>query len=229
MIKRQKENVHLKYSKRVVPNVFAVALAQVVEANQEGVVHDAAATQPLHVFLELVKEDAGGLWAELKLARALEPVEVLEHGPALALWRSGVVVEAANGGALEVVDLMDVLVGREDVSHNDKVDFAALRKLDAVEAEDTAEEGVWVCEDVGVVCREDLEQHAVLRGVDGLYDEAVVGGVVEEAAALAGRPKLRKDILAGQRQQVVVAVDLEQVPEPAEHPRRVVLELEVVL
>ena len=110
-----------------------------------------------------------------------------------------------------------------------------------------------------VVLLQDAAEEPVLGGGDRLDDEAVIGRKVEERAALSRRPKLGQDIAAGQghllggwppsdgvsararltgganwkhvseSDQIVAGINVKVLAQLAEDPRRIVLELEVVL
>ena len=83
--------------------------------------------------------------------------------------------------------------------------------------------------DVLVVGLEDLEQKFVLGVADRLDDEAIVAREVEEGARLAGRAELGEDVLGGEGEEVVGRIEAEEFADVTEDPRRIVLELEVVL
>lgn len=65
--------------------------------------------------------------------------------------------------------------------------------------------------------------------MDRLDDIFVVAGEVEEAPAFAGRSKLRQDVFACQRHEIVGRIDLEVCSNMAKDPWCVVLEFEIVL
>lgn len=130
---------------------------------------------------------------------------------------------------LEVVSLVNIPMGREEVVHDDEVDLAAARELDTVKAVEAREEGVRVLFDVLVIFLEDAPQELVLRVSDRLDDEAVVAREVEKGARLARRAQLGEDVLGGKGDEVVGGVEVEVLAQLAEDPRSVVLELEVVL
>lgn len=119
-------------------------------------------------------------------------------------------------------------MGREEVVHDDEMDFFAARELDAMETVEATDEGMWVIHDVLVVLFEDLAEELVLGVGDGLDDEAVVSGKVEEGARLAGRSQLAEDVLGRQGQKVVGWIQVEPRPQLSKHPRCVILEFEVV-
>jgi hypothetical protein len=57
-----------------------------------------------------------------------------------------------------------------------------------------------------VVVLQDLPQELVLGMVDGFDDVFVISREIEEAAALARRAKFGKNILAGERDEIVGGV-----------------------
>ena len=79
--------------------------------------------------------------SELEFLMAFQKVDVLHDARAPVCARLGV---ATDGGALEVVRLVNVAVRRENVAHDDKVNLAAVGELDAVKAVEASEEGVRV-------------------------------------------------------------------------------------
>lgn len=85
---------------------------------------------------------------------------------------------------------MNVSMWREEVVHDNKVNLLAIRHLDAVEAVKLREERIWVLFDVIIVILENLSQKLVFGVMNRLDNVLVVSGKIEEAAALAGRPKL---------------------------------------
>lgn len=118
---------------------------------------------------------------------------------------------------------------RKEVVHDDKVNLATSRQLDAVQAIEARQERVRVLLHVLVVVLQDLAQELVLRVADRFDDEAVVAREVEERAALARRPEFGQDVLGGEGDEVVGRVEVEVFAQFTEHPGRVILELEVVL
>jgi hypothetical protein len=107
--------------------------------------------------------------------------------------------------------------------HDDKMDLAPARQLDAMEAVETREERVRVALDVGVIGREERAQEAVLGVTDRLDDELEISRVVEEGARLARRAELRKDILCRERQQVVGRINVKVVLRARESARQTML------
>lgn len=83
--------------------------------------------------------------------------------------------------------------------------------------------------DMVKVVFEDFSHKLVLGVVDGLDDEAIVLRKVKETATLARRTQLREDVLARQRDQVIRCINVKVLSEMTKDPRRIVLELEIVL
>ena len=108
------------------------------------------------------------------------------------------------------------------------MDLASVGYLYAMQAVKLGKESVRVLLDVCVVVLEYLPKEFMLGVVDGFDDVLVVAGEIEEAATLAGRAELGKDVFAGQRHEIIGRVELEGSAEMAEDPWCIVLELEVV-
>lgn len=124
---------------------------------------------------------------------------------------------------------MNVAMRRKEVVHDDEMDLLAARELDAMEAVEAGEEGVGVLLDVLVVLLEDAPEELVLGMSDRLDDEPVVAREVEERPRFARRAEFGEDVFGGEGDEVVGGVEVEVLAQLAEDPRRVVLELEVVL
>jgi hypothetical protein len=90
---------------------------------------------------------------------------------------------------------MDILVGREEVVHDDEMDLPTTGKLHSVEPVKSADEGMRVVLDVRIILFEDLEQEFMFRVPDGLDNESVVAGEVEERARFAWGSEFGKDVL----------------------------------
>jgi hypothetical protein len=117
----------------------------------------------------------------------------------------------------------------EQIIHDDKMDLASVGYLYAMQAVELGKKSVGEFGNVVVVVPQDLAKKLVFGVVYGFDDVLVVAGEIEEAAALAGRAELGKDVLAGQRYEVVGGIELEVSAKMPEDPWSVVLELEVVL
>lgn len=168
------------------------------------------------------------LYAELEMPFPAHPVQVLERRPRI-LRKVVLPVVAPDSRTFKVKGLVNVPVWRKQVVHDDKVNLFPVRHLDPVQPVKLREQRVWVINDMLIVVLEDLAQKLVLGVVDRLDDVLVVAGEVEEAAALSGRPQLREYVLAGQGHEIVGGIEAKERPQMAEYPRRIVLELEVVL
>ena len=75
---------------------------------------------------------------------------------------------------------MDIFVSREEIVHDDEMDFATTGELDAMETVKSGKEGVGVTLHVVVIALEYGAKEFVLRVMDCLDDEAIVAGKVEE-------------------------------------------------
>jgi hypothetical protein len=91
---------------------------------------------------------------------------------------------------------MYISMRREKIVHDDEMDLASIGYLHAVQAVKLGEKCVRVFLDVVVVVLQDLPEELVFGVVYGLDDVFVVSREIEEAAALAGRAKLGKDVFA---------------------------------
>jgi hypothetical protein len=124
---------------------------------------------------------------------------------------------------------VNVAMRREEVVHDNEVNLLPMRQLDAMQSVKPRDERMRVLLDVLVVVLEDGAEELVLAVPDGLDDEAVVAGEVEERAALAGGAEFGEDVFGGEGDEVVRGVEVKVLPKLAEDPGGVVFELEVVL
>ncbi len=78
---------------------------------------------------------------------SFQPVLVLQNSPwileSLGFW-----IVPPNHGPFQVVRLVNVLVGRKDIAHDDKVDFPVPREFDPMESKNTREKGMRIIFDV---------------------------------------------------------------------------------
>ena len=188
-IERERRKTHREDPERVPPHVILVSPPHIMDPNEQRVIHHAQLLQQLRIPPELLCEQSAFLRAQLERLAAVDPVEVLQYRTRV-LRRTLLRVLTADGRALEIVRLVDVLVRGEEVVHDHEVDFASVGKLDAVEAVEARDERVWIVLHMLVVLLQDLPQVLVLGMMDGLDDEAVVAREVEERSRLARRAKL---------------------------------------
>ena len=87
--------------------------------------------EQLRVAPDLLRQQRPLLRPELETLPAVDPIEVLEYRTRV-LTCSLLRVLAPDRTSLEVVRLVDVLVRREEVVHDHKVDLAPVRELHAV-------------------------------------------------------------------------------------------------
>ena len=93
---------------------------------------------------------------------------------------------------------MDVAVWWEKVVHHNKVDFASIGYLYAMQTIELREKRIWVFLDVIIVILQYLPEEFVLGVVDRFDNVLVISREIEEATAFARRSKLGKNVLAGQ-------------------------------
>lgn len=83
--------------------------------------------------------------------------------------------------------------------------------------------------DVLPVLRKNAKEELVFRVPNGLYDEAVIAGEVEERAAFAWGGEFGKDVFGCEGEEVVCGVQREvDFAEFAEDPRGIIFEFEIV-
>lgn len=88
-----------------------------------------------------------------------------------------------------------------------------------MKAVESGKQGVRVCLDMGVIQFKNGEEKLGFGVSNGLDDKFVIAREVEEGARLPGRAKFGKDVLGGERDEVVSRIELEVIfPELAEHP-----------
>jgi hypothetical protein len=117
----------------------------------------------------------------------------------------------------------------EEVVHDNKMDLASIGYLNAVKPVELGQESVGVFLDMVIILLENFAEKLMFAVMNGLDDVLVVSRKVEEASTLAGRPKLGKNVLAGEGYQVIGRIQPKRGSKMAEHPRCIVLEFEVVL
>lgn len=178
-------SLRLEHLERILAQILGVASPHVVETYEQTVIHDVEAIQKGDVALQLSLEERKLLRAELDLPVAVNPVEILENG-ALLLLGLLLGVLAPDGGAFEIIRLVDVSMRWEQVVHDDEVNLASVRELDAMQTVEATEERMGVRLDMLVVVFEDGEEELVLRMSDCLDDEAIVSREVEERSGFAG-------------------------------------------
>ena len=197
--------------------------------DEQTVIHHTDRLEELRVTTELLRQERTLLRAQLEHLVAVDPVEVFEDRTGV-LFRLFFRVHSPDGTPLEIVRLVNVLVGREEVVHDDKVNLSAPGKLDTMQTIKARQQGVGVALDVCIVLLENREQKLVLRVANGLYDEAVVAGKVKERARLARRPQFGEDVLGGEREKVISGIELEIVlAQLPEHPGGIIFKLEIIL
>ena len=103
-----------------------------MDADEQAVIHHTDAAQELCIASQLLCQQCPLLRAELEQLAPVDPVEVFEHSSRIC---SGFFlgVFPPNCAPLEIIRLVDIPVGREQIVHNDKVDLATMRQLDTVQ------------------------------------------------------------------------------------------------
>ena len=139
---------------------------------------------------------------------------------------------------------MQVLVGREYISHDDKVDLAGLWHLQPVQTVEPGKKWIWIANNVLQNINEsdppfscsyfkvkpkNLSQKLVFPTVHRLHDEPIVLGVVKETSTLPRRSHLWKDVATCQRHQIICSIDGKGFPQDPKYPRTVILKLEFIL
>ena len=109
------------------------------------------------------------------------PVQVLQHRTRVPL-RFILRVLPAHRTPFQIIRLVNILMRREKVVHNDEMDLASSRQLNTMQAIEPAEERVRILLDVIKVLRKNAQQELVFRVSNRLDDEAVVARKVEEGA-----------------------------------------------
>jgi hypothetical protein len=133
---RKEQATYREHFERIPPHIIPIPALDVVYPNEERVIHHVYPLQQLGVPAELLRQQRAFLRAKLKLLAAVDPVEILEHR-AWILARPVLRVLPPDGGPLEIVRLVDVLVWREEVVHDHEMDLPTPRQLDAVKTIET--------------------------------------------------------------------------------------------
>jgi hypothetical protein len=103
------------------------------------------------------------------------------------------------------------------------------RKLYTMKSIKPAQQSMRVRFDMLPVLRENAKEKLVFCVPDGLYDEAVIAGEVEERAAFARGGEFGENVLGCEGEEVVCRIQREVVfAEFAEDPRSIVFEFEVI-
>lgn len=108
------------------------------------------------------------------------------------------------------------------------MDLLAIWHLDPMKAIKLRKKCVGVVLNVVEVVPENFPQEFMLRMMNRLDDIFVISGKVKETAALARRAELGKYIFPSQGHKVVGGVETEQGTQMSEHPRSIVLKLEII-
>ena len=141
--KKVQDETYMEDLKSVVSNVIFVSTFEVMDTDEQTVVHNVESGQQFHIPLGLFHKQMAFLRSEFQLAVAVDPVEIL-------LSSTRVVVEflvtdrTSQSRALQIICLMDIPVGGKDVAHHHKVDLASMRQLDTMQSKESAKQGMWV-------------------------------------------------------------------------------------
>lgn len=110
------------------------------------------------------------------------------------------------------------------------MDLPAAGQFDTMKAVEARQQCVRIALDVLVVLLEDRPEEFVFGMRDGLDDEPIIAGKVEEGTRFPRRSQLGENVLGSEREQVVRWIQVEVLlAKVSEYPWRVILEFEVVL
>mmetsp|Transcript_29150 Transcript_29150/g.68231 ORF Transcript_29150/g.68231 Transcript_29150/m.68231 type:complete len:316 (-) Transcript_29150:206-1153(-) len=194
-----------------------------MEHCQQRVVHDTESTQPSTIGLDLCLQhgDDGG-----RHLQQMGEVSVLEGDVRVPLLLGGRV--PAEGGALEIVLLVDGDVIRHEVVHHHHADVALGGGGDAYQAEKARQQRALGAHHVRVVVGQHPAQELGLLLGDRLQQEEVVLGEVKHGAALTWRAELAERVISAQRHGVVLLRHAEAVADMTKREGRVVLDGELL-
>jgi hypothetical protein len=133
----------MEHLEGVISNVVLVSTFQVMDTDEQTIIHDVEPGQQFHIPLGLFHKEMALLWSELQLAVAVDPVKILLS----CTWVVAELLVAdctSKSRALQVIRLMDIPVRREDVAHHYKVNLASMRQLYTVQAKESAQKGMWI-------------------------------------------------------------------------------------
>ena len=114
----------------------------------------------------------------------IDPIQVLQDHPwiprSLLLW-----VLPPHCAPLQIICLVDILMGPEQVIHDHEMDLLPLGQLHVVQPIETQQwcVQIQIVPHMHVVVFQDGEEEFVLQVPDGFDDEAVVAGEVREGEA----------------------------------------------
>ena len=124
-------STYRKDLERVAPHLVPVSTPDVVDPDEQTVIHHVHRLKKVRVATELFRQERTLLWPELERLSTVDPIEVFEHRTGV-LFRFLFGVLSPYCTALEVIRLVDVLVWWKEVVHDDKVDLSAPGELDTM-------------------------------------------------------------------------------------------------
>ena len=198
----------------------------VVYADEQRVVHHLERGEKVDVARQLVHEEALHVGPDGDAAALVEQIVVLERGRVLLLLLDG--GGAVHRRALDVVLAVYLVLGREDVAHDEHVVLLVLDG-ESEHAEQVGQQRVAArLHDVLVIAGEHVVEALDVLAGDRLDDVALVVGDVELGVALAAEAAVeRLDVAARQRLLVRLVGDVEALAHVLEHERTVLLDLVV--
>lgn len=147
--------------------------------NQQRVIHHVLPLQELHVPPQLLGQQRSLLWTKLERPPPINPILVLQNSSRVLLrllfW-----VFPSESTSFQVVRLVYISMGREEVVHDHEMDLPSSGKLDSVQTIEPGEKGMRVIFDVCIIVLQDRSEEFMFGMGDGLDDESVISREVEE-------------------------------------------------
>ena len=152
-----------------------------MDAHKQTIIHHIRLLQEFRIPSELLSQQRPLLWAQLQHIPAIDPIQVLQDRPRVP--RSLLLrVLPPHRASLQIIRLVDIPMGWEQIIHDHEMDLPSPGQLHAVQPIEARQQCVRVVLHVRVVVLQDGEEEFVLRVPDSFDDEAVVAGEVEEGA-----------------------------------------------
>lgn len=123
----------MKCQQCCISDVILISLYKIVTPHQHRVIHDTHLNQKRHIAFHLSDKLLTLYGTQTKFASAREPVGVL-HDRVWRFFELRFRRKASDRRAFKVVGFMYVVVGRENVAHDYKVNFPVARVFNAMEA-----------------------------------------------------------------------------------------------
>jgi len=140
---RSNQDTYREDFQRIFPYVIAIASLHVVNPDKQAIIHDVDFPQQFCISSQLLRQQSSFLWSELQHLATVDPIQVLQDSPWVC---SGLFLRilSSHSATLQVIRLMDIPMGREEIVHDNEVNFSSVRKLDTMKSIEPGEKRVWI-------------------------------------------------------------------------------------